>query len=39
MNDPGLDEPIQENARTVENSGIEGREDEEEYEQAYLAPR
>ncbi|KAI9875241.1 MAG: Potassium channel [Pleopsidium flavum] len=38
MNDPGLDEPIIDNAKTIEQSNIEEEEEEEEIEQAYLAP-
>ena len=37
--DPGLDEPIQDHAKTVEQSRLEEEEEEEEYEQEYLAPR
>ncbi len=39
MNDPGLDEPIVDNAKTVEQSRLAEEEEEKEYEQEYLAPR
>lgn len=39
MNDPGLDEQIQDNAKTVEQSALEEEEEEDEYERSYLAPR
>ncbi len=34
MNDPGFDEPINDHAKTIEEE-----EEDEEYEQIYLAPR
>jgi potassium channel subfamily K len=39
MNDPGLDEPISNDAKDVENLAADEREEEEEDEQEFLAPR
>ena len=39
MNDPGLDEPISNDAKDVENQERDEREEKEEDEQAFLAPR
>ena len=39
MNDPGLDEPISNDAKDVENQEKDEREEKEEDEQAFLAPR
>lgn len=39
MNDPGLDEPISNGAKGVENQAMDERDEREEDEQAYLEPR
>jgi hypothetical protein len=39
MNDPGLDEPISNDAKHVENQEKDEREEKEEDEQAFLEPR
>lgn len=39
MNDPGFDEPINDHAKSVEQSRVQEEEEEEEYEQSYLDPR
>ena len=39
MNDPGLDEPISNDAQDVENQEKDEREEKEEDEQAFLEPR
>jgi len=39
MNDPGLDDAINDHAKTVEQSRAEEEEEEAEYEQSYLAAR
>jgi len=39
MNDPGLDEPISNDARDVENQVNDERDEKEEDEQAFLEPR
>jgi potassium channel subfamily K len=39
MNDPGLDEPISNDAQDVENQKKDEKEEKEEDEQAFLEPR
>lgn len=39
MNDPGLDEPISNDAKDVENQRIDEQDEVEEDEQAFLEPR
>jgi potassium channel subfamily K len=39
MNDPGLDEPISNDAQDVENQEKDEKEEKEEDEQAFLEPR
>lgn len=39
MNDPGLDEPISNDAKDVENQASDERDEKEEDEQEFLAPR
>jgi potassium channel subfamily K len=39
MNDPGLDEPISNDAKDVENQEKDERDEKEEVEQAFLEPR
>lgn len=39
MNDPGLDEPISNDAKDVENQVHDERDEKEEDEQEFLAPR
>jgi len=39
MNDPGLDEPISNDAQEVENQEKDEKEEKEEDEQAFLEPR
>lgn len=39
MNDPGLDEPISNDAKDVENQAHDERDEREEDEQEFLAPR
>ena len=39
MNDPGLDEPISNDAKDVENQEKDARDEKEEDEQAFLEPR
>jgi hypothetical protein len=39
MNDPGLDDAINDHAKTVEQSRAEEEDEEAEYEQSYLAAR
>jgi potassium channel subfamily K len=39
MNDPGLDEPISNDAQDLENQKKDEEEEKEEDEQAFLAPR
>ena len=39
MNDPGLDEPISNDAKDVENQERDARDEKEEDEQAFLEPR
>lgn len=39
MNDPGLDEPISNDAEDVENQVTDERKEQEEDEQAFLEPR
>jgi potassium channel subfamily K len=39
MNDPGLDEPISNDAQDVENQAKDEKEEKEEDEQAFLEPR
>lgn len=39
MNDPGLDEPISNDAKDVENQKRDEEDEKEEHEQAFLEPR
>ncbi len=39
MNDPGLDEPISNDAKDVENQKIDEKDEKEEDEQEFLEPR
>ena len=39
MNDPGLDEPISDDAKDIENQQRDEKDEREEDEQAFLEPR